>query len=230
MVLFVWGPCELSALINVIIRQHTIMVTFRSALEALNVNVEGTRVDLDDPTICPACHKRLKTAQGVIAHLSSAVRCQWYRKGKLKALTLPGQFAEETVTQEVEAPLPATDSEIDEDDDANPANIMQDHYDQLFDLLPSGNLDSNIDNEPGPSRRHWHAPAEDDGDGDERIIIEHPTAGRIIRMDETFMSAGRRFSGGMKLMKMYQWMVGMTQMVNGMTTSGHLLLQSWTGE
>ena len=38
------------------------MVTFRSALEALNVNVEGTRVDLDDPKICPACHKRLKTA------------------------------------------------------------------------------------------------------------------------------------------------------------------------
>jgi len=156
------------------------MVTFRSALEALNVNVEGTRVDLDDPTICPACHKHLKTAQGVMAHLSSAVCCQWYRKGKLKALTLPSQFAEKTVTQEVEAPLPAM--EIDEED---PAIIMEDHYDQLFDLLPSGNVDSNIDNEPGPSRRHWHTPAEDGGDRDERIVIEHPTAGRIIRMDET---------------------------------------------
>jgi len=176
-------PRELSALINVIIRQHTIMVTFRSALEALNVNVEGTRVDLDDPTICPACHKRLKTAQGVMAHLSSAVRCQWYRKGKLKALTLPGQFAEETVTQEVEAPLPGIEN--DEEDGADPAIIMQDHYDQLFDLLPSSNVDSNIGNEPGPSRRHWHIPAEDDEDGDERIIIEHPTAGQIIRMDET---------------------------------------------
>ena len=159
------------------------MVTFCSALEVLNVNVEGTCVDLDDPTICPACHKHLKTAQGVMAHLSSAVCCQWYGKGKLKALTLPGQFAEETVTQEVEAPMPSID--IDEDDDADPAIIMQDHYDQLFDLLPSSNVGSNIDKEPGPSGRHWHTPAEDEGDRDERIIIKHPTAGRIIRMDET---------------------------------------------
>ena len=57
------------------------MVTFCSALEVLNVNVEGTRVDLDDPTICPACHKHLKTAQGVMAHLSSAVAANGTGRG-----------------------------------------------------------------------------------------------------------------------------------------------------
>ena len=52
------------------------------------------------------------------------------QEGKLKALTLPGQFAEEIVTQEVEAPLPGIEN--DEEDGADPAIIMQDHYDQLL--------------------------------------------------------------------------------------------------
>jgi hypothetical protein len=83
------------------------MVNFQCVLHALTyVNVEGTQVELDDPNICPACHKCLNSAQGVMAHLSNAPCCQWYKKGKLRELTLPGQFAKETVAHQMEAPVP----------------------------------------------------------------------------------------------------------------------------
>ena len=84
------------------------MTGIHSALWALNMNVEHTQAKDNDPTICPACHKRLKTAQGLATHLSTANGCQWYKKGKLRALMLPGEFAvdEDVLMREVNSPLP----------------------------------------------------------------------------------------------------------------------------
>ena len=65
------------------------MVSLRSALKATNCAVENLMPEEDDPTVCPACHKCLRTARGVQAHLQSARSCSWYKKGKLKALTMP---------------------------------------------------------------------------------------------------------------------------------------------
>ena len=197
MVLFVPArgmEARLSALIidNILSSLASPMVNFRSVLHALNVNVEGTRVELDDPNICPACHKRLNSAQGVMAHLSNAPHCQWYKKGKLKELTLPGQFAEETVARQIEAPIPM---DVDEDGDADPASVMQDHYDQLFDLLPTDDRnEQEEEDQPGPSRRSWQIPTEDEGD--DRVVLEHPTAGRIIRMNETLHERWKKMFRG----------------------------------
>ncbi|KAG1884784.1 hypothetical protein F4604DRAFT_1545025, partial [Suillus subluteus] len=70
------------------------MVSLHSALKATNCAVENVSPEQDDPTVCPACHKRLKTIQGLQAHLRAAKSCTWYKMGKLKALSMPGQFEE----------------------------------------------------------------------------------------------------------------------------------------
>jgi hypothetical protein len=162
------------------------MTGFRSALHALNVNVERVRTQDDDPSICPACHKRLHSSQGVAAHLRTARSCQWYKKGKLRALTLPGQFGQddEVEMREVDEPLPA---EVDElIDAADPAQVMQDFHDQFFDLVPM------LSHSPGP-QHHRHDP---DKNADLRMEVPHPTAGQVIRVDETVYQRWRReFSG-----------------------------------
>ncbi|KAG0692945.1 hypothetical protein DFH29DRAFT_782271, partial [Suillus ampliporus] len=58
-------------------------------LHALNVNIECVHRQDDDPSICPACHKWLGSSQGVAAHLSTTRSCQWYKKSKMRAFTLP---------------------------------------------------------------------------------------------------------------------------------------------
>ncbi|KAJ8588473.1 hypothetical protein M405DRAFT_249498 [Rhizopogon salebrosus TDB-379] len=83
-----------------------------------------------------------------MAHLSNAPCCQCYKKGKLRELTLPGQFAVETVAHQMEAPIPM---DVDEDGDADPASVMQDHYDQLLDLLPTDDRNEQEEDQPGPS-------------------------------------------------------------------------------
>lgn len=101
------------------------MTGFRSALQALNVNVEHTRAKDDDPTVCPACHKRLRTTQGLATHLSTAKFCRWYKKGKLRALTLPGEFTvdEDVLMQEVNEPLPdGLERQMEEE----PGQVMED--------------------------------------------------------------------------------------------------------
>src|SRR6267154_5874030 len=159
------------------------MTGFRSALRALNVNVECVHRQDDDPSICPACHKQLNSSQGVAAHLQTARSCQWYKKGKLRALTLPGQLGrdDEVEMGEVDEPLPAEvdeplPAEVDElIDPANPTQVMQDFQDRFFDFVPI------LSHSPGP-QSHRHDP---DENADLRIEVPHPTAGRVIRMDET---------------------------------------------
>jgi len=113
------------------------MTGIYSALWALNVNVEHTQAKDNDPTICPACHKCLKTVQGLAMHLSTTKGCQWYKKGKLRALTLPGEFAvdEDVLMREVNAPLPEElEGRIEEKE---PGQVMEDFHDRLFDLIPT---------------------------------------------------------------------------------------------
>ncbi|KAG1732831.1 hypothetical protein EDB19DRAFT_1896695 [Suillus lakei] len=78
----------------------------------------------DDPSICPACHRRLGSSQGVAAHLSTARSCQWYKKGKMRALTLPGQFGldDEIETGEVDEPFLTQGDEM--IDTADPTQIV----------------------------------------------------------------------------------------------------------
>ncbi|KAG1841272.1 hypothetical protein F4604DRAFT_1884935 [Suillus subluteus] len=170
------------------------MTGFCSALHALNVNIECVHRQDDDPSICPACHKRLGSSQGVAAHLSTARSCQWYKKGKMRALTLPGQFGldDEIEMGEVDEPLPAEGDEPflaqgDEMiDTGDPTQVMQDFQDWLFDLVP-------IPSHAPDLQHHRHDP---DENIDLRIEVPHPTAGRVIRMDETVHQRWRReFSG-----------------------------------
>ena len=77
------------------------MVSIRSALKATNCAVENMMPEDDDPNICPACHKHFKTSYGVQSHLQTAKSCTWYKKGKLKALIMPGQFDEAVLFQDL---------------------------------------------------------------------------------------------------------------------------------
>src|ERR1700733_15172520 len=82
------------------------MVSLRSALQAFSNPVEETVSQDDDPTVCPTCEKRFKTPGGMSSRLRTARSCSWYKKGKLKALVMPGQFADDIVSEEVNDPLP----------------------------------------------------------------------------------------------------------------------------
>ncbi|KAG1892509.1 hypothetical protein F4604DRAFT_1566002 [Suillus subluteus] len=159
------------------------MTGFCSALQALIVNVEHTRAKDDDPTVCPACHKRLRTTQGLATHLSTAKSCRWYKKGKLRALTLPGEFAvdEDVLMREVNEPLPdGLEGQMEEE----PDQVMEDFHDRLFDLIPIGNP-SEHPRSPNPSSAL-----------DMRVEDVHPTAGKVIHMDETVHQIWRREFGG----------------------------------
>jgi hypothetical protein len=149
-------------------------------LQALNVNV-------DDPMVCPACHKRLKTMQGLTAHLRTAKSCQWYKKGKLRSLMLPGEYDREDEVQmrDVEEELPAELEEL--MDAAEPAQVMEDFHDRLFDLVPMQG-----EQEHGHSPSPWNNINGADDDVDLRVEVPHPTAGRVIRIDESVHQRWRR--------------------------------------
>jgi hypothetical protein len=118
-------------------------------------------------------------------------------KGKLKALVMPGQFADEIVSEEVIDLLPPellTHSGAEPD----PSSIMQDHDDILFELLPSLE-DMQEEPQVGPSHR-YRMTVEDDNDNDndddndndndddnddddERVEDEYEAAGTSLRVE-----------------------------------------------
>ena len=146
---------------------------------------------VDDPTQCPVCQKRLRTAQGLSAHLKSARSCQWYKKGKLKELTLPGvgENVEEIVMEEVDAgsSFQLGPSATEED----PGDVAEDIYDSLFDFVPLEYPQS----QAGPSTRVSPQPL-DAEEMDERVEVEYEGAGWVIRMDETVHEKWRQSFGG----------------------------------
>jgi hypothetical protein len=176
------------------------MVSLRSALKATNCAVESITPEDDDPTICPACHKRMKTARGVQSHLGSARSCSWYKKGKLKELSMPGQFEEVVLSQDVplleDDFLHATDSDEAADDNIEPHEVMDDFHEQIFELIPAEGFDLDA---PSPSlprpRRTSNSLAPEDED-DDRLVVEHPTAGRHIRIVPTLHERWKKLFGG----------------------------------
>jgi len=163
------------------------MVSLRSALQAFSNPVEENLTQDDDPTVCPACEKRFKTPGGMSSHLRTARSCSWYKKGKLKALVMPGQFADDIVSEEVNDPLPQellrrSGAERD------PSSIMEDHEDLLFELLPSSE-DLEEGPQAGPSTT---AETEEE---DERVEEEDERAGAHLRVVDTLHERWKREFG-----------------------------------
>lgn len=163
-------------------------MALRSALQAMNVNVESLDSKDDDPLICPACHKRMKTLQGVTAHLQMAKSCQWYKKGKLRELTLPGRLGEEVMSRAVEdQPVPVPPRE---EPELDPMEVVEEFGQQMYDLIPPF---SNDEDDTPPN----HGDQQESGEGEEdtRIVEEYLSAGRVIRLDETIHQLWRRRFG-----------------------------------
>ncbi|KAG2121043.1 uncharacterized protein F5147DRAFT_562725 [Suillus discolor] len=166
------------------------MPTLRSALQALNVDVESFDPQDDDPLICPACHKLMKTPQGITAHLQTAKSCQWYKKGKLRELTLPGRFGEEVMAREVDEQmvLPRQEPELD------PMEVVEEYGQHMYNLIPPNDED-HIGRNCGEGSYHDAQQETGEGEEDVHIIEEHLLVGRVIRVDETLHQLWRRRFG-----------------------------------
>lgn len=153
-------------------------------LQAMNADIEAT--------VCPVCHKRLKTTQGLTAHLKTARACQWYKKGKLKELTLPGMDESTPELLDIEnLDIPPVSTSREED----PGDVAEDIYDRLYDFVPLDPPEA----EPGPSRRITSWPAEDNEDedfDDDRVEEVFEGAGKVVRMDKTVHERWQRQFGG----------------------------------
>ena len=120
--------------------------------------------------------------------MSQAKGCKWYRKGKLRDLGIHDSIYEDVELE----PFVGEEQNADEENGHNgdqwdPQEVMEELHDELFDLIsihppsdpvPSPNTEDLSGQEPqslaGPSRRML------DHDNDQRVVIEHPTAGRVV--------------------------------------------------
>lgn len=148
---------------------------------------------LDEEHHCPACGRWFKTIQGQRSHLSKAKSCAWYRKGKNPEGT-------------VRPPIIDDDDEggdmLDEDGgdgEPLPGDIMAEFEDGIFDFIV---LPPVAIGEAGPStatssssRQRPNSRQLDDND-DTRVVETHPTAGGVIRMDESLHQKWRKVFGG----------------------------------
>lgn len=150
----------------------------------------------DDPNICPACHKRFKTSGGVQSHLQTAKSCTWYKKGKLKALHMPGQFDEAVLFQDLPEAETLPDGLPDDEDNIEPYEVMDDFHERIFELIPPDDSDADA---PGPSHRsRLSSPrhTSPSPENDDRFVEEHPTAGRHIRIVPTLHERWKKLFGG----------------------------------
>ena len=149
----------------------------------------------DPERTCPACGRSdFKSAKGVLSHMSQAKGCRWYRKGKLRDLgILDAPESEPVVGGEEDA---AEENEY-QGDLWDPQDVMDELHHELFDLIPVQPPPDPAPSpedpachqgpQPGPSRRML------DLSDDRRVVIEHPTAGRVVRMAETLHLKWRRY-------------------------------------
>ncbi|EGN98097.1 hypothetical protein SERLA73DRAFT_74342 [Serpula lacrymans var. lacrymans S7.3] len=88
-------------------------------------------VNKDASHMCPAeCGKSFATAHAVNAHLGSANKCLWYRKGKLQALTIPQ--SEEDLEK-----ASGLDMLIDDDgEEETTGDVLQELQKDLFSFVP----------------------------------------------------------------------------------------------
>ncbi|KAH9913741.1 uncharacterized protein B0H18DRAFT_829474, partial [Fomitopsis serialis] len=143
---------------------------------------------------CPACDKPLKSAQRLMAHLSSAQSCKWYRKGKN-----PEPRCEIPVL--VHKAAPATDMDVDVDvEDFRDVLETRDLF--WFTLPTSVNPPIPTEGEASSSSStgcpaaqpfpNPPGPALDDDD-DTRVEEEDELAGKAIRMEETIVETWRAY-------------------------------------
>src|SRR6267154_1953883 len=120
--------------------------------------------------------------------------------GKLKALSMPGQFEEVVVSQDSVEVLP--DELALSEDEMEAGDLMDQFHEELYELIPGADW-----NAPGPSRypspsaiHHYLAPSAHRAENeDERVVIQHPTAGHVIRIVPTLHEKWKKqFGGDMK--------------------------------
>ena len=158
------------------------------------------RPGYEDGNICPACDKPFRTSQGVMAHLSTARSCKWFRKGKN---TVPRVYDVPDVVESI--------ADNDTGSGASPDAMDQDPEDFLdvlqhrelfrFDLPSSPAADSRFPGEGEassssaripPARPPLTVPALDD-DEDTRVVEEDTMAGRVIRMEERIVDTWKAY-------------------------------------
>lgn len=143
-------------------------------------------LNVDDLLACPVCLKRLKTQQGVLAHLSSARRCREYNTSKVRELTMPQTLQEEeleTEERDIAEAIPAPPQ-------VAPEEIANDFYGRFYDLVPTEPQESN---EGGSTMRYS---PERETEIDERVEEDpFPLAGTVIRMDQTLHDRWRQLFG-----------------------------------
>ena len=87
---------------------------------------------------CPACLRFFGTQQGVNSHLSTAKSCKWYRKGKIRDLSvLEVERSDEALTGEERADTPFQDYGVDLD----MGSLYEAQDQDLFDNLASQQRD-----------------------------------------------------------------------------------------
>lgn len=125
-------------------------------------------------------------------HLSKSTKCAWYHKGKLAdlgPLDLEGEGGEMHIQEE------QTTNEEEEED---PEEVLEDLEDDLFHFLPLP-VEEDVGPEqgigeagPGPSTMAAGSSRLLDDNEDTRTTDEHPSAGKIIRMNKSLHERWRR--------------------------------------
>lgn len=167
-------------------------------------------MDSDDH-ICPACGKYFQTIKGVNSHLSTARKCEWYRKGKRREMfedapevILDGEaWVEGQGYMEVDEEgheiyaegqgqggSVGQDNAMDRDIEYDIRTLLE--YEEVYELIEIPNPVAVGEPGPGPSTaaksstgissRSTSISIDNMTDTDERIVIEHSTAGKVIRM------------------------------------------------
>jgi hypothetical protein len=174
-------------------------------------------MDFSDNNICPVCLRTFKTPGGKHAHMSSAKSCSWYRFGKLADLH-PLDYGDNREggamgIQPLDGGGPnESENENEGDDTVDIFNELIEQEEELFHFVPQSpqsllrrQIDTDIvmgDGEAGPgpstlanSRSRFYDPRTLDDSDDNRIKEIHPTAGRMIRMDESLHRRWKKVFG-----------------------------------
>ncbi|KAJ7236362.1 hypothetical protein C8J57DRAFT_1088236 [Mycena rebaudengoi] len=132
------------------------------------------RID-DDPLYCGACGKYFQTPQGTISHLNQARNCAWYRKGKNPE---GRRRTMRTPSPELEDP---DDVDVIESPDLPVDEVIEEWEEEIYHFIPLPDANqAGPSSAPQPPVRPGRSIDDDSG----RIIDSHPTAGRVIRMNE----------------------------------------------
>lgn len=159
---------------------------------------------------CPVCSKTFRTAGGKRAHMSGSASCSWYRLEKLGDIQPLGHHSQEG------GPLGIQNLDDEDPDDGNPddeeegpdmdtGDIMMDldqQQEELSHFIPQVQFededDDMIDQMDGSTTHANALHTLDDNDDDSRVVEVHPSAGYVIRMDETLHNKWRRTFGDLK--------------------------------